>query len=290
MIRAEELGKRYHRGELRSAHGSLKEAVTQVLMQAFRGSDGDGVGGDEFWALKDVSFEVRRGEALGIIGRNGSGKSTLLKILARITPPTEGYAQLRGRVAALLEVGTGFQPELTGRDNIYLNGAILGLRRGDIQSRFDEIVEFAEIGPFLDTPVKRYSSGMYIRLAFAVAAHLEPDVLIADEVLAVGDIAFQRKCLDRLHTTAYQGRTVLFVSHNVGNVEALCPNSIYLEGGRVKAAGKTPDVLKAYHADVGTRTTEPGQPIPESSTGGGRAGPLLAPPEQVREAARRPGG
>jgi lipopolysaccharide transport system ATP-binding protein len=194
----------------------------------------------DFWALKDVSFEVRRGEVVGIIGRNGAGKSTLLKILSRITEPTEGRVRIRGRVASLLEVGTGFHPELTGRENIYLNGAILGMTRAEIQKKFDEIVAFAEIEKFLETPVKRYSSGMYVRLAFAVAAHLEPEILVVDEVLAVGDAEFQKKCLGKMGEVAKGGRTVLFVSHQMNAVEQLCSNAILLDRGEIKAASDDP--------------------------------------------------
>ncbi|MBM4149261.1 MAG: ABC transporter ATP-binding protein [Lentisphaerae bacterium] len=198
------------------------------------------------WALRNVSFEVRQGEVLGIIGRNGAGKSTLLKILSRITDPTEGHAEVRGRVNSLLEVGTGFHPELTGRENIYLNAAIHGLRRSEIDRKFDEIVEFSEIGRFIDTPVKRYSSGMYTRLAFGVAAHLEPDVLIVDEVLAVGDMAFQKKCMGKMNTVAKSGRAVLFVSHNMAAMSSLCGRLIHLQDGRVVADGSTETVLPQY--------------------------------------------
>src|ERR1700677_3494293 len=186
---------------------------------------------EEFWALKDVSFEVKQGEVLGIIGRNGAGKSTLLKILSRITEPTKGRVTLRGRVASLLEVGTGFHPELTGRENLFLNGAILGMTRREVRRKFDEIAAFAEVERFLDTPVKRYSSGMYMRLAFAVAAHMEPEILLVDEVLAVGDAAFQKKCLKKMGEVARGGRTVLFVSHNLAAVQSLCPVAIHLRGG-----------------------------------------------------------
>ena len=200
-----------------------------------------------FWALRDVSFEVQRGEVIAIIGRNGAGKSTLLKILSRIVEPTEGTARLRGRVASLLEVGTGFHPELTGRENIYLNGSMLGMRKTEINRKFDEIVAFSEIEDFLDTPVKRYSSGMYVRLAFAVAAHLEPEILIVDEVLAVGDYAFQKKCLGKMHDVATSdGRTILFVSHNMSALAQLCEHGILLEDGRVKTIGPVGDVIKTY--------------------------------------------
>ncbi len=204
----------------------------------------------EFWALRDVSFEVERGETFGIIGHNGAGKSTLLKILSKVTPPTEGKAKLRGRIGALLEVGTGFHPELTGRENVFLNGAILSMKRHEIISRFDEIVEFADIGPFLDTPVKRYSSGMKMRLAFSVAAHLQPEILIIDEVLSVGDIAFQEKCLGRMEAAAGEGRTVVFISHNLASVRGLCDRALMLSGGRVVATGSAEEVVDAYAGDV----------------------------------------
>ena len=205
---------------------------------------------EEFWALKDVNFEVHQGEVLGIIGRNGAGKSTLLKILSRITEPTKGRVTLRGRVASLLEVGTGFHPELTGRENVYLNGAILGMSRTDIRKRFDEIVAFSEVERFLDTPVKRYSSGMYVRLAFAVAAHLEPEILIVDEVLAVGDVAFQKKCMGKMSTVASENRTVLFVSHNMAAIKTLTTNSILLDQGSVAATGKSEDVVTSFLAKM----------------------------------------
>ncbi len=202
---------------------------------------------DEFWALKDVSFEVKQGEVLGIIGRNGAGKSTLLKILSRITEPTKGRIKIRGRVASLLEVGTGFHPELTGRENIFLNGAILGMHRSEIKAKFDEIVAFAEVEKFLDTPVKRYSSGMYVRLAFAVAAHLEPEILVVDEVLAVGDAEFQKKCLGKMESVATkEGRTVLFVSHNMGAVNQLCSRALLLSSGTLAASGTSEQMIKLY--------------------------------------------
>lgn len=201
---------------------------------------------EEFWALRDLNFEVQQGDAVGIIGRNGAGKSTLLKILSRITEPTEGRIHLRGRVASLLEVGTGFHQELTGRENIFLNGAILGMSKAEISRKFDEIVAFSEIEKFLDTPVKRYSSGMYVRLAFAVAAHLEPEILIVDEVLAVGDSEFQKKCLGKMHDIGRGGRTVLFVSHNMGAIRALCTKGVLLQKGRVKMVGAIEEVTDAY--------------------------------------------
>ena len=201
---------------------------------------------EEFWALKDISFEVKQGDRIGIIGRNGAGKSTLLKILSRITEPTSGTARIRGRVASLLEVGTGFHPELTGRENIFLNGAILGMTRIEIRKKFDEIVAFAEVEKFLDTPVKRYSSGMYVRLAFAVAAHLEPEILIVDEVLAVGDAQFQKKCLGKMEEVGREGRTVLFVSHNMGAINRLCSTCLMLDRGRLVSHGATEKVIRDY--------------------------------------------
>jgi lipopolysaccharide transport system ATP-binding protein len=201
---------------------------------------------EEFWALRDVSFQIRVGETVGIIGRNGAGKSTLLKILSRITEPTQGRIKIHGRVASLLEVGTGFHPELSGRENVFLNGAILGMTRREIQRKFDEIVAFAGVNNFIDTPVKRYSSGMYVRLAFAVAAHLDPEILVVDEVLAVGDAAFQRKCLGKMQEIGRSGRTVLFVSHNIAAINTLCSSAILLESGRVKQRGPTSDVVAAY--------------------------------------------
>lgn len=207
---------------------------------------------EKFWALRDVSFEVKRGEVVGVIGRNGAGKSTLLKILSRITEPTNGRVEIDGRVASLLEVGTGFHPELTGRENIFLNGAILGMTKVEIQRKFDEIVAFAEIEKFLDTPVKHYSSGMYVRLAFSVAAHLEPEILVVDEVLAVGDAEFQKKCLGKMESAAHsEGRTVLFVSHNMAAVEALCSSAIVLSGGRVTARGETKAMVQVYLNQAG---------------------------------------
>ncbi|MDQ3971711.1 MAG: ABC transporter ATP-binding protein [Thermoproteota archaeon] len=216
------------------------------------GELGRGKGRKDFWALRDVSFEVNEGEVVGLIGRNGAGKSTLLKVLSRIVYPTEGRAQIKGRVGSLLEVGTGFHPELTGRENIRLNGAILGMRRRELTRKFDEIVAFAEIDQFIDTPVKRYSSGMYVRLAFAVAAHLEPEVLLVDEVLSVGDVAFQRKCLGKIEEVAQAQRTVLFVSHQIDSVQQLCGRVLMLAGGRVQAFGPADEVIASYLSDVAT--------------------------------------
>ncbi|ARV61256.1 teichoic-acid-transporting ATPase [Nostocales cyanobacterium HT-58-2] len=215
---------------------------------------------EEFWALKDVSFEIKQGDRVGIIGRNGAGKSTLLKILSRITEPTTGQIRIKGRVASLLEVGTGFHPELTGRENIYLNGAILGMSKAEIKKKFDEIVDFAEVEKFLDTPVKRYSSGMYVRLAFAVAAHLEPEILIVDEVLAVGDAQFQKKCLGKMQDVSRnQGRTVLFVSHNMDAIQRLCIQSVMLERGQVSAQGDTNSIVMHYLSNSHTMQALPNQ-------------------------------
>jgi lipopolysaccharide transport system ATP-binding protein len=211
--------------------------------------------GETFWALEDVSFQVKEGEVLGIIGRNGAGKSTLLKILSQVTTPTSGQIKIKGRIASLLEVGTGFHPELTGRENVFLNGAILGMTKAEIRSKFDEIVAFSEIEEFIDTPVKRYSSGMYVRLAFAVAAHLEPEILICDEVLAVGDAEFQKKCMGKMKDVAGHGRTILFVSHNIASVRALCNKGVLLKNGKLEAAGSIENVIEAY-ADAGIQQTK----------------------------------
>jgi len=247
VISIENLSKRYVIGH-ESHPDNLRDSLhhtARKLWRRFRW--GTGFQTEEFWALRDVSFEVKRGEVLGIIGRNGAGKSTLLKILSRITEPTAGRVAIRGRVASLLEVGTGFHPELTGRDNIFLNGAILGMKRAEIRRKFDEIVAFAEVDKFLDTPVKHYSSGMYVRLAFAVAAHLEPEILIIDEVLAVGDIAFQKKCLGKMQSVSQEeGRTVLFVSHNLPSIRNLCSSGLLLAGGLVGARGPVNKVLEIY--------------------------------------------
>jgi lipopolysaccharide transport system ATP-binding protein len=239
------LGKRYQINLDQAGYMLLTERITERLKALGRRQKTQ-----EFWALRDVDFEVKRGETMGIVGHNGAGKSTLLKVLSRITPPTEGEARLRGRVGALLEVGTGFHPELTGRENVFLNGAILDMRRQEIQKRFDEIVEFADVGPFIDTPVKRYSSGMQMRLAFSVAAHLEPEILIIDEVLSVGDLAFQEKCLGRMETAAGEGRTVVFISHNLASVRGLCDRAIMLSGGRIVASGDASDVVDTYVSDM----------------------------------------
>lgn len=248
VIHVENIGKRYRLGR-REANKTLREAITNSALAPFRRlAHSLAIKGDSkyFWALKDVSFDVEKGEVLGIIGRNGSGKSTLLKILSRITVPTEGNAEIYGRVGSLLEVGTGFHPELTGWENIYLSGSILGMKRSEIDDKFDEIVKFSEIDKFLDTPVKRYSSGMHVRLAFAVAAHLDPEILLIDEVLAVGDAVFQKKCLGKMRNVASEGRTVLFVSHNMGAVSQLCSRAILLEAGGISNAGPATEVVRDY--------------------------------------------
>jgi lipopolysaccharide transport system ATP-binding protein len=252
VIRVESLGKRYRIGE-RVPYLTLRDALARAAaapLRSLRSRSDSQPGGEssQIWALKDVSFEVRRGEAMGIIGANGAGKSTLLKILSRVVKPTIGRAQIRGRMGSLLEVGTGFHPELTGRENTLMNGAILGMSRRDILSKFDEIVAFAEIEKFIDTPVKYYSSGMYVRLAFSIAAHLEPEILLVDEVLAVGDVNFQRRCLGRMGDVARQGRTVLFVSHNMGAVALLCNSAIVLEHGRIKTLGDSRQAINEYLA------------------------------------------
>ena len=247
-IRCEGLGKRYVIGGQRTGNGSLRDTLAEMARGSFRRLRQPHIRGKgtDFWALRDLSFEVREGEALGLVGRNGAGKSTLLKILSRITTPSEGRADVNGRIGSLLEIGTGFHPELTGRENIYLNGAILGIKKSDISRRFDDIVDFAGVQQFLDSPVKRYSSGMYVRLAFAVAAHLEPDILIIDEVLAVGDVEFQKRCLGRMGDVASEGRTVLFVSHNMSSIKALCDRALMLDGGRLVCQGEVNDVVDTY--------------------------------------------
>jgi lipopolysaccharide transport system ATP-binding protein len=259
VISVSGLGKRYYLSH-QTRQDTLRDSLVHTLGRLFRG--GTAVDAEEFWALRDVSFEVPEGDVLGIIGRNGAGKSTLLKLLSRITEPTTGRVVIRGRVASLLEVGTGFHPELTGRENIFLNGAILGMSRAEITRKFDEIVAFAEVERFLDTQVKHYSSGMYVRLAFAVAAHLEPEILIVDEVLAVGDAQFQKKCLGKMQDVARNsGRTVLFVSHNTGALQAICRTGLWLQQGRVVRQGPIADCLSDYlAAGTDTATFKPANP------------------------------
>ncbi|HVP21154.1 MAG TPA: ABC transporter ATP-binding protein [Anaerolineaceae bacterium] len=275
-LRVDKISKRYRIGTARLRYATLRDSLIGAanapirwmgrITQKKQESNGDSP--DHIWALKDVSFDVKQGQVLGIIGRNGAGKSTLLKILARVTDPTEGYGEIRGRVGSLLEVGTGFHPELTGRENIYLNGAILGMKRAEIERKFDEIVAFSEVEQFIDTPVKRYSSGMYLRLAFAVAAHLEPEILVVDEVLAVGDAEFQRKCLGKMNDVAQDGRTVLFVSHNMSAILRLTQEAIVIEKGHLVMRAPTPQAVDYYlsrgDSRQGERLWEPDE-IPAAS-------------------------
>ncbi len=273
IIKVDHLGKRYRIGLAPRRYQTLGENITRVLtapMRAIRRIQTpklDAV--DTIWALQDVSFDVAEGQVLGIIGRNGAGKSTLLKILSRVTAPTSGRVRVKGRIASLLEVGTGFHPELTGRENIFLNGAILGMRRSETASKFDEIVAFSEIEQFIDTPVKRYSSGMYVRLAFAVAAHLEPEILVVDEVLAVGDAEFQKKCLGKMGDVAQQGRTVLFVSHNMSAILRLTQEAIVLEKGRMALRAPSAEAVDYYlsagNTDAGVRAWEADEVPPEAA-------------------------
>jgi lipopolysaccharide transport system ATP-binding protein len=274
-IRVESLGKRYRIGK-RDRYRTLRDTVTDGLSAPFRWartlasnspSDDTDACKDLFWALKDVSFDVHQGSVVGVIGPNGAGKSTLLKVLSRITEPTEGRVEIRGRVGSLLEVGTGFHPELTGRENVFLNGAILGMRRAEITENFDEIVAFAELDKFIDTPVKRYSSGMYMRLAFAVAAHLEPEILIVDEVLAVGDAQFQSKCLGKMGAVAKAGRTVLFVSHNLPAVSNLCNRALLLSEGCLAAQGSVSECVRSYLAPQTYESPSGNGPIATSHDG-----------------------
>lgn len=265
-IRVEHLSKQYKIGQ-RERYKALRDTLTDTMYAPFRAiasmlngrwpAVGAQRSNNYVWALKDVSFEVKRGEVIGIIGRNGAGKSTLLKILSRITEPTEGRAEIHGRVGSLLEVGTGFHPELTGRENIYLNGAILGMKRSEIERKFDEIVAFAEVERFIETPVKHYSSGMYMRLAFAVAAHLEPEILVVDEVLAVGDVAFQKKCLGKMEEKSSEGTTVVLVSHNMAAIQQLCSSCFWLDAGSLKQRGRSDQVVEAYLAATHSRNINP---------------------------------
>jgi len=280
-IRARNLSKLYRIGARPQRYWTLRDSVSNAVGASVRrvGSlvrrrrDAVGAADNAIWALKDVSFEITHGEVVGIIGRNGAGKSTLLKVLSRITEPTEGYADVFGRVGSLLEVGTGFHQELTGRENIYLNGAILGMKRAEIVQKFDEIVDFAEVETFIDTPVKHYSTGMYLRLAFAVAAHLEPEILLVDEVLAVGDASFQKKCLGKMGGVAREGRTVLFVSHNMGAVRSLCQKGIVLGGGRIVHAGDIDKSIEAYYRLIGALTG----PSEDGESGGVSGGTAFSP-------------
>ena len=246
-IRIEELGKSYRISSSQGAfrYRTLRDDVTALLRRPFERTARP-PRQEEFWALRGVSLDIRRGEVLGVLGRNGAGKSTLLKLLSRITEPSEGRADIHGRVGSLLEVGTGFHPELTGRENVFLSGAILGMTKAEIRQKFDRIVEFAEVEKFLDTPVKRYSSGMYVRLAFSVAAHLEPEILLVDEVLAVGDFAFQEKCLTRIREAAVGGQTILLISHNLGSITRFCERAILLEKGRLVACGTADEIAERY--------------------------------------------
>jgi lipopolysaccharide transport system ATP-binding protein len=264
-IRVENLGKRFTIGASQERYRTLRDTLSnaaaaplRLVRSVFQGPDQERLSKTTLWALREITFDVHRGEVLGIIGRNGAGKSTLLKILSRVTEPSEGYAEIHGRVGSLLEVGTGFHLELTGRENIFLNGAILGMKRSEIESKFDEIVDFSEVEQFIDTPVKRYSSGMYLRLAFAVAAHLEPEILVVDEVLAVGDAEFQRKCMGKMSDVAREGRTVLFVSHNMSAILRLTEETMVLDLGHLVHRSATPDAIDFYmsmgYSEEGERT------------------------------------
>jgi ABC-type polysaccharide/polyol phosphate transport system ATPase subunit len=252
VIHAEGLGKRYRVGE-RERYLALRDILARIATAPFRR---DARKRDYLWALRDVSFDIRQGEVVGLIGRNGSGKTTLLKLLSRITRPTAGFAELRGRVGSLLEVGTGFHPELTGRENIYLSGAVLGMRQSEINARFDEIVAFSEVERFLDTPLKHFSTGMQMRLAFAVAAHLEPEILLVDEVLAVGDIEFQKRCLGKMQEVSESGRTIIFVSHQMNQIRRLCERVIWIDGGQLQRDGSAKEIVNAYEVASLSREKE----------------------------------
>jgi lipopolysaccharide transport system ATP-binding protein len=269
-IEANKISKVYRVGESYSTYQSLRESITETIssqLDRWRTPKSSQKKTQNFWALQEVSFSIHQGEVVGIIGRNGAGKSTLLKILARITRPTHGTARIYGRVGSLLEIGTGFHPELTGRENIYLSGAIIGMKRVEIKQKFDEIVDFANIETFLDTPVKRYSSGMYVRLAFAVAAHLEPEILLVDEVLAVGDLAFQKKCMGRMGEIARTGRTVLFVSHNMNAIRSLCERTFLIHKGHLQADGPSGQVIREYIAASGVLDNNQGEITWEENEG-----------------------
>jgi lipopolysaccharide transport system ATP-binding protein len=273
-ITVEKLSKQYYLGGAPQRYKLLRDSLMEALTLPWRavrtGQIGKAAKKDDrsFWALREVSLEIKRGDVVGVIGRNGAGKSTLLKILSRITEPTSGYAEIHGRIGSLLEVGTGFHPELTGRENVFLNGAILGMHRREIERKFDEIVAFSEVERFIDTPVKHYSSGMNLRLAFAVAAHLEPEILLVDEVLAVGDVAFQKKCIGKMNDVAKVGRTVLFVSHNMGTVRSLCNKGIFLDGGSVARTGNISDCIEAYYKAIGAFKSEGAEEPADSGRSG----------------------
>jgi lipopolysaccharide transport system ATP-binding protein len=252
VIHVEGLGKRYHIGE-RERYFALRDVISRALRAPFRRNAARG-SVDYLWALRDASLDVKQGEVVGLVGRNGAGKTTLLKLLSRITRPTAGFAEIRGRVGSLLEVGTGFHPELTGRENVYLSGAILGMKKAEIVKKFDEIVAFAEVERFLDTPLKHYSTGMQMRLAFAVAAHLEPEILLVDEVLAVGDIEFQKKCLGKMQGISKSGRTIVFVSHQMNQIRRLCERVIWIDSGQLRLDGPTSSVVSAYEESTITRS------------------------------------
>ena len=290
IVEVRNISKQYRLGTAYRRTENFREFLQRKVGQPFRklrgASNGTGISSENFfWALRDISFDVQEGEVLGIIGRNGAGKSTLLKILSRITDPTEGRAYVRGRLASLLEVGTGFHSELTGRENIFLNGAILGMRRAEIQAKFDEIVAFSEVEKFLDTPVKHYSRGMYVRLAFAVAANLDPEILVIDEVLAVGDVSFQKKCLGKMSEVSKGGRTVLFVSHNMATVENLCQRGIVLEQGKLAFAGTSKEAVKYYLNSVSGASERDGSQVDLSNSAGRTRSsrPLLSKIEFLRD-------
>jgi lipopolysaccharide transport system ATP-binding protein len=268
VIEVEKLSKRFMIAACET-HTTLRDAIARKFAAPFRANGTRGA--EVLWALRDVSFDVKQGEVVGLIGRNGAGKSTLLKILSRITRPTTGWAKVSGRIGSLLEVGTGFHPELTGRENIFLSGAVLGMKKAEIQKKFDEIVGFSEVERFLDTPLKRYSSGMQMRLAFAVAAHLEPEILLVDEVLAVGDAAFQKKCLGKMGEVSRQGRTIVFVSHSMAAVNALCSRAVMLERGKIRDEGTTAEVTARYYAEIVGQTKVDGDLTGMTRTGTGKA-------------------
>ncbi len=282
-IHVENIGKMYQIGDSQKNYTRLGDKVVDMALSPFRRIGrlvkGEASGASDlnqsFWALRDISFDIKQGEIVGIVGHNGAGKSTLLKVLSRITDPTTGYADVFGRVGSLLEVGTGFHPELTGRENVYLNGSILGMRKAEIDRKFDEIVEFAEVEQFINTPVKHYSSGMYVRLAFSVAAHLEPEILLIDEVLAVGDVAFQKKSLGKMENISQQGRTVIFVSHNMNALQRLCPQSILLNHGQMVMKDITSKVVEHYLANASSETSGPNSLITFSNQKRGGSGKIL---------------